>query len=156
MKTTYIIPLITAAAAQQLCKQYEAFSSDGYIVNNNLWGKDAGTGSQCTYIDSISSKGVAWHTTWTWSGDASVKSYANSGLDFDPVLVSDISSIQSTAEWSYDNTEINANVAYDLFTAADSNHETSSGDFELMIWCVIMSNLLFLQSLPLLTSTRLY
>ncbi|KAJ5270161.1 endoglucanase-1 [Penicillium chrysogenum] len=134
MKTTYIIPLITAAAAQQLCKQYEAFSSDGYIVNNNLWGKDAGTGSQCTYIDSISSKGVAWHTTWTWSGDASVKSYANSGLVFDPVLVSDISSIQSAAEWSYDNTEINANVAYDLFTAADSNHETSSGDFELMIW----------------------
>ncbi|KAL4918399.1 concanavalin A-like lectin/glucanase domain-containing protein [Aspergillus aurantiobrunneus] len=134
MKTTYLIPLITAAAAQELCGQFESSSTDGYIVNNNLWGQDSGTGSQCTTIDSVSSSGVAWHTTWTWEGEMSVKSYANAGLEFDPVLVSEISSIQSAAEWSYDNTEIDANVAYDLFTAADPEHEKSSGDYELMIW----------------------
>ncbi|KAL4918117.1 concanavalin A-like lectin/glucanase domain-containing protein [Aspergillus aurantiobrunneus] len=134
MKTMHMIPLITAASAQQLCQQYGVYSSNGYIVNNNLWGMNAGAGSQCTFVDNISASGVAWHTTWAWSGDESVKSYANSGLEFDPVLVSDISSIPSTAEWSYNNTDINADVAYDIFTAADPNHETSSGDYELMIW----------------------
>ncbi|KAL2823443.1 concanavalin A-like lectin/glucanase domain-containing protein [Aspergillus cavernicola] len=135
MKTIHILPLLAAAAtAQELCDQYGYYSSDGYTVNNNMWGMDAGTGSQCTYIDSISSDGLAWHTTWNWSGDMSVKSYPNSGLEFDKRLVSNISSIPTTAEWSYDNTDINADVAYDLFTAADINHETSSGDYELMIW----------------------
>ncbi|KAL2789054.1 concanavalin A-like lectin/glucanase domain-containing protein [Aspergillus keveii] len=134
MKAVSLIPLITYAAAQQLCEQYGVVSSNGYIVNNNMWGQDSGTGTQCTTVDSISSDGVAWHTTWTWSGDMTVKSYPNSGLVFDPVLVRDISSIQTMAEWGYDNAEINADVAYDLFTAADSSHETSSGDYELMIW----------------------
>ena len=32
------------------------------------------------------------------------------------------------------NQNIRANVAYDLFTAANSGHGTSSGDYELMIW----------------------
>lgn len=134
MKPIHILLPITAAVAQELCEQYGVVSSDGYIVNNNMWGQDSGTGSQCTTVKSISSSGVQWHTTWTWSGEGSVKSYPNSGLTFDPVLVSGISSIQSTAEWSYDNTDIDADVAYDLFTAADKSHETSSGDYELMIW----------------------
>lgn len=134
MKPIHILLPITAAVAQELCEQYGVVSSDGYIVNNNMWGQDSGTGSQCTTVESISSSGVQWHTTWTWSGEGSVKSYPNSGLTFDPVLVSGIGSIPSTAEWSYDNTDIDADVAYDLFTAADQSHETSSGDYELMIW----------------------
>jgi len=39
--------------------------------------------------------------------------------------------------WRYDgNTTYNmrANVAYDLFTAADPEHVNSGGDYELMIW----------------------
>ncbi|KAI9368168.1 concanavalin A-like lectin/glucanase domain-containing protein [Aspergillus egyptiacus] len=143
MKSFAILPLIAAAAAaQELCGQYEAHASDGYIVNNNMWGQHQGTGSQCTYIDSISGAGVAWHTTWTWSGgETSVKSYPYSGRQIDPVLVSSVSSIPSTTEWSYDNTNINANVAYDLFTAADRNHETSGGDYELMIWLARYGNI---------------
>lgn len=138
MKPIHLLLPITAALAQELCEQYGVQTGGGYIVNNNLWGQDSGTGSQCTTVDSISGSGVEWHTTWTWSGgEDSVKSYANSGLQFDPVLVRDTSSMQSTADWSYDNTEITANVAYDLFTAADKNHELSSGDYELMIWWVV-------------------
>lgn len=135
MKPIHILLPIAAAFAQEICEQYGTVSDGGYIVNNNLWGQDSGQGNQCTTVDSISGDGVAWHTTWTWSGgDNAVKSYANSGLILDPVLVSDTSSIPSTAQWSYDNTDITANVAYDLFTAADQNHETYSGDYELMIW----------------------
>ncbi|KAL5344138.1 concanavalin A-like lectin/glucanase domain-containing protein [Aspergillus crustosus] len=134
MKPIHLTPLLALASAQQICEQYGVVSEGGYIVNNNAWGQDSGTGSQCTTVDSISSSGVSWSTTWNWAGEMSVKSYPNSGLQFDPVLVSDVQSIQSSAEWSYDNTDINADVAYDLFTAADSSHVTSSGDYELMIW----------------------
>jgi xyloglucan-specific endo-beta-1,4-glucanase len=124
-----------ALAATQLCDQYGSQTSGAYSVSNNNWGKDAGTGSQCTTVNSIGSNGVSWSTKWTWSGGQNnVKSYANSGRTFTKKLVSQVSSIPSSVSWSYDNTNIRADVAYDLFTAADINHVTYSGDYELMIW----------------------
>lgn len=141
MRTFAIISsLAAAAAAQQICDQYGTAVGGPYIVNNNLWGMDAGTGSQCTTVNSLSDSGAQWSTTWTWDGGQdNVKSYANSGLNsFDKKLVSEVSTIPTSAQWSYDNTNIRANVAYDLFTAADVNHETSSGDYELMIWYVLI------------------
>ncbi|KAL3480406.1 endoglucanase I precursor [Aspergillus californicus] len=134
--TTTLLLLLPLTTAQTLCDQYANYESAGYIVNNNMWGQDSGTGSQCTYIDSIASSGVSWHTTWQWSGgETSVKSYPNAGVVIgDPRLISEISSIPTTADWSYDNSDIKADVAYDLFSAADSGHVTSSGDYELMVW----------------------
>lgn len=136
MKTTLILALAAAAAsAQELCEQYGVYSKDKYIVNNNMWGKDSGTGSQCTTVDGISDTGVSWHTKWSWSGgEGEVKTYPNSGVELDVKLVSELTSIKTSAKWEYDNSDINADVAYDLFTAADKNHETSGGDYELMIW----------------------
>ncbi|KAK2763057.1 Endoglucanase-1 [Arachnomyces sp. PD_36] len=138
MKTFAIISSLAAAvAAQEICEQYGTATGGPYIVNNNLWGKDSATnGSQCTNVVSLSDSGAQWSTTWTWEGgDDDVKSYANSGLaSFEKKLVNDVSTIETSVEWSYDNTDIRANVAYDLFTAADVNHETSSGDYELMLW----------------------
>ncbi|GFF27405.1 endoglucanase-1 [Aspergillus udagawae] len=136
MKTFAIFgALFSSALAQTLCNQYGTYSNGRYTVNNNLWGQGSGSGSQCTYVDSISNSGVAWHTTWTWSGgDNQVKSYANSQVALTKKHVSQIGSIPTTVQWSYDNTNIRADVAYDLFTAADINHVTYSGDYELMIW----------------------
>ncbi|KAE8366537.1 concanavalin A-like lectin/glucanase domain-containing protein [Aspergillus caelatus] len=137
MKLALVLATLTATAFSQkeLCAQYDSVSSPPYTVNNNLWGKDSGTGSQCVYIDSLSSSGAAWHTTWTWNGgQGSVKSYSNSGVNFEKKLVSDVHSIRTDVDWKQDNTNVNADVAYDLFTAADKNHVTSSGDYELMIW----------------------
>ncbi|KAI8623315.1 concanavalin A-like lectin/glucanase domain-containing protein [Xylariaceae sp. FL1651] len=125
------------AAAQSLCDQYGYTANGGYEVNNNMWGKDSGQGSQCTYIDSISGSGVSWHVQWQWSGGQNnVKSYPNSGRQLSPKkLVSQIGSIPTSVSWNYDNTNnLRADVAYDLFTASDPNHSTSSGDYELMIW----------------------
>jgi len=135
--TSLLIALASAALAQQqtLCGQYDSYSSGSYSVNNNLWGESSGSGSQCTYVDSISGSGVAWHTTWTWSGaDNQVKSYANSQVALTKKYVSQLSSVPTTVQWSYDNSNINADVSYDIFTAADINHVTYSGDYELMIW----------------------
>ncbi|ODM14829.1 Endoglucanase A [Aspergillus cristatus] len=125
----------TGLGQKELCAQYDTVSSPPYTVNNNLWGKDQGTGSQCVYVDSISSSGAAWHTKWTWNGgNGQVKSYSNSGVSLEKKLVSDIRNIHTDVKWEQDNTNVNADVAYDLFTAADKNHVTSSGDYELMIW----------------------
>lgn len=130
------LALTAAAQVSTLCGQYSSYTSGAYTVNNNLWGQGSGSGSQCTYVDWVSGSSVAWHTSWTWSGgSSSVKSYANSQLSFRKQLVSGIHSIPTTVDWRYDNTNINADVAYDLFTAADINHVTYSGDYELMIWC---------------------
>lgn len=143
MKAIQILALAATVAAQKLCDQYGIAEGDTYTVNNNMWGMDSGTGSQCTVVDSFSGDSVAWHCTWNWSGgDNSVKSFPNSGLKLDnnKKLVSDISSIPSSAQWSYDNQDINADVAYDLFTAANKDHVTYNGDFELMIWFVFILN----------------
>ncbi|KAH8807312.1 putative endoglucanase [Xylogone sp. PMI_703] len=137
MKVLAVLPFLSSAvvAQQSICQQYGTYTSGQYTVNNNLWGQASGSGSQCTYVDSISSSGVAWHTTWSWSGGTNqVKSYANSQVALTKKHVSDVSSIPTSVSWTYDNTNINADVAYDLFTAANINHVTYSGDYELMIW----------------------
>nr|AAM77715.1 endoglucanase [Aspergillus luchuensis] len=138
MKAFHLLAALSGAAVAQqaqLCDQYATYTGGVYTINNNLWGKDAGSGSQCTTVNSASSAGTSWSTKWNWSGgENSVKSYANSGLSFNKKLVSQISHIPTAARWSYDNTCIRRGRAYDLFTAADINHVTWSGDYELMIW----------------------
>lgn len=140
-------PLTALDKRQQatLCEQYGYWSGNGYEVNNNNWGKDsASSGSQCTWVDSSSSGGVSWHTTWTWQGgENNVKSFANCGLQVPQGrTISSINNLQTSISWSYSNTNIRANVAYDLFTAADPNHDHSSGDYELMIWFVLRHSFL--------------
>ena len=68
-----------------------------------------------------------------------MKSYAYAGRKFTRKIVSNIGSLPTTTNWSYSNTNIRANVAYDIFTSTDPNHANSSGDYELMIWYVLPS-----------------
>ncbi|VUC27037.1 unnamed protein product [Clonostachys rosea] len=131
-----------AVVAQTLCGQYSSNTQGGYIFNNKMWGMGSGSGSQCTYVDKVWSEGVAWHTDWTWSGgDNNVKSYPYSGRELcTKRIVSSIKSISSGADWDYSGRNLRANAAYDIFTAADPNHVTSSGDYHdlvrpgLLIW----------------------
>jgi len=136
---TSATPLASLSPRQQatLCERYGYWSGNGYEMNNNNWGRDAATsGSQCTYVDGSSGNGIQWHTTWTWSGgENNVKSYPYSGkLVTKGRKIASIGSMQTSVTWSYSTTNIRANVAYDIFTAADPNHVNSSGDYELMIW----------------------
>lgn len=128
----------TSSAQQTLCSQYAYWSGNGYDLNNNLWGQSAASsGSQCTYLDGSSSNGVSWSTSWNWQGgENNVKSYVYSGRQMQTGrLISSISGMPTSASWSYSTTNgVRANVAYDLFTASNPNHSTSSGDYELMIW----------------------
>ncbi|KAJ2970028.1 hypothetical protein NUW58_g9821 [Xylaria curta] len=111
----FLIPfsaVLSLAWAQDLCGQYSYYSANGYYFNNNAWGQGSGSGSQCTHVDKLLNPGVAWHTDWNCQ----------------------IGSIPTKAEWRYLGNNIRANIAYDLFTAADPNHDTSFGDYELMVW----------------------
>nr|7EE2_A Chain A, glycoside hydrolase family 12 beta-1,3-1,4-glucanase [Chaetomium sp.]7EEE_A Chain A, glycoside hydrolase family 12 beta-1,3-1,4-glucanase [Chaetomium sp.]7EEJ_A Chain A, glycoside hydrolase family 12 beta-1,3-1,4-glucanase [Chaetomium sp.] len=120
-----------------LCEQYGYWSGNGYEINNNLWGRDSATsGWQCSYLDGSSDSGIQWHTTWEWQGGQhDVKSYVYSGKQFPRgQRITSINSMQTSVSWYYDTTNVRANVAYDIFTAADPNHVNSSGDYELMIW----------------------
>ncbi|KAK6865251.1 glycoside hydrolase family 12 protein [Apiospora arundinis] len=130
--------LASMGAAQQasLCDQYGYHASSGYYFNNNMWGKNSGSGSGCTYVDYANSNSVGFHVNWQWSGgDNNVKAYPYAGRTLSSKrTVASIGSIQSSASWQYSGNNLRANVAYDLFTAADPNHDTSSGDYELMIW----------------------
>lgn len=132
---------VASAAVATLSAQYATYTGSGtpYTVNNNLWGSSYANsgGSQVTTINSVSNSGVSWSTKWNWQGDNNqVKSYANSQVSFTKKLVSNINSIQTSVQWSSSSSNVNADVSYDLFTAADVNHVTYSGDYELMIWFV--------------------
>ncbi|KAI3332669.1 endoglucanase [Ustulina deusta] len=131
-----ISAFLSLAWAQDLCDQYSYYSANGYYFNNNAWGQSAGSGSQCTHVDLLLNPGVQWHTTWNWSGGQNnVKSFPYSGRQLSTKkLVSSIGSMPTKAEWRYLGDNLRADIAYDLFTAADPNHDSSSGDYELMVW----------------------
>jgi len=111
--------------------------NSGYECLNNLWGDTTATsGQQCTYVDGGTSSGVKFRSTWTWVGAPNnVKSYIYCGRQFPKGrLISSIPSMKTAVTWSYSTLDLRANVAYDVFTAADANHANSGGDYELMIW----------------------
>lgn len=134
--TLFAVALSPLAFAQSLCDQYSYYSANGYEFNNNMWGRNSGQGSQCTYISFTSSSNVGWRVNWNWANNENnVKSYPYSGRQLPQKrLISQISSLPTSTSWSYSGNNIRANVAYDLFTSTDPNHANSSGDYELMIW----------------------
>ncbi|KAL7793685.1 endo-1,4-beta-glucanase [Trichoderma ceciliae] len=136
MKFLQIFPVILPVAlAQTTCEQYGQFFGNQYSISNNLWGQNAGTGFGCITQVSLGSS-AAWHADWQWSGGQNnVKSYPNVQISIPTKrIVNSIGSMPTTARWNYTGSSLRANVAYDLFTAANPNHVTYSGDYELMIW----------------------
>lgn len=138
MKSVSLLAFVGLAAAVEslLCEQYGQAESNGYYANNNKWGANLGSGSQCLSVDQMTTGGVSWSVDWTWSGnDDMTKAYPYAGRTLtDKKLVSAITSIPSRADWGYSGEAIRANVAYDMFTSADAAHDTSSGDYEVMVW----------------------
>lgn len=114
--SAFIIPALVAAlasaspaptpvekrAATSICGQWDTVETGTYTVYQDLWNEDAGTGSQCTTVDSLTDSTLAWSTSWSWTGGTSdVKSYANVVTKTDAsVQLSGISSIPSVWDWS--------------------------------------------------------
>jgi xyloglucan-specific endo-beta-1,4-glucanase len=88
--------------AAEICEQYGTTKAGDFTVFNNLWNlaKDPNA-KQCTGVDSSNGNTIAWHTKYSWGGEAKneVKSFANAGLNFTPKVLSTVSSIKSAWEW---------------------------------------------------------
>lgn len=85
----------------QQCGSYYEWDDSPYTIYHNNWGSSYATsGSQCTSVDSVSSAGAVWSTSWTWvGGSSSVKSYSNAALMSVNKQLSAVSSIPSTWDW---------------------------------------------------------
>ena len=127
---------VSSRALVTLCDQYAYHKDHGYEFNNNMWNRGAASsGWQCTHYHGPSASGVSWFADWEWWGnDQAVKSYPYANRVFNRRLVSQINSLPTKALWSYDRTDIRANVAYDIFTHSNINAGSSHGEYELMIW----------------------
>ncbi|GAB1730902.1 hypothetical protein NU195Hw_g2000t1 [Hortaea werneckii] len=97
------------------CSQYGENTVGNYIVYNDLWGQDNGSGSQCSWSDNKND----------------VKSYSNAVVDTDSVQLSSINSMKSSWNWKYTGDSLTADVAYDMFTSSSAD---GSEEFEVMVW----------------------
>lgn len=149
--TTAVVHAQTAPAqtlaSEPRCGAFDDVVEARYWVNNNLWGQDSGSGTQCVQVTSTGADPLAWSTNWNWTGQSNgVKSFASSVLGWNwgvkipdtglPVQLSANRSLPTT--WDYRITlegEGTMNVAYDLWL-----HEIPDPTFadnptdEIMIW----------------------
>ena len=102
---------ILSDRATQQCGQYQSQVQGAYTLSTNGWGWTAGTGSQCSEINSVSGNTIAWDTTYSWSGGpTSVKSYTNIQANtYTRKQLSAYTSLPTTWKWSYTGTNLSAN-----------------------------------------------
>lgn len=136
------------SAANAVDRQCEAFAEipmGRYWVNNNLWGQDAGSGTQCVEDTYRNGEAIGWRTDWDWTGEPyQVKSYASAVLGWHwgwksddtglPVRLSSGTPVPSAWDYSV-STDGTAAVNYDLWL-----HDVAAPDWaddpvdEVMIW----------------------
>lgn len=76
--------------------------------------------------------------SWTWKGGNAIKSYPNVVVNSaEDLTIGSISSMQSTWDWEYSGSNLNLDVAYDIFTSS-----TAGGDneYEVMVWLSSMGS----------------
>uniref|UniRef100_A0A0W0FVV1 Putative endocellulase n=1 Tax=Moniliophthora roreri TaxID=221103 RepID=A0A0W0FVV1_MONRR len=106
----------------------------------NLWGRQAGVGSQNSTLIRADGNIVSWSTKYTWqNGPNSVKSYANAESTVAKgVQLQDVVSAPTTWSWNYESQSegIRADVAYDIWTGVPPTGTPASANssFEIMIW----------------------
>lgn len=139
--TTALLTSVLAAIATSsplvrradMCGDWDSVVSGDYTLYNNLWGKGSATsGSQCTTLDGKSGDTIKWHSTWSWAGGkTSIKSFPNVVAKTQAVQVSKVKSMPSKWTWSYEGSDLVADVAYDVFTSATAGGAEA---YEMMVW----------------------
>jgi xyloglucan-specific endo-beta-1,4-glucanase len=95
-------PRNTQAADSTECGQWDLITTGSFTLYQDLWNEYAGSGSQCTAVDSLSNDGntLSWHTQWSWDGGPTTpKSYANAVGNLTSKPLSQLSSISTN--WCY-------------------------------------------------------
>ncbi|MEU4158111.1 cellulose binding domain-containing protein [Actinoplanes sp. NPDC026670] len=138
----------TSATGPEDCTDFAALVRGKFWVNNNVWGKADGTGSQCVWENGLSGDNLSWGTRWTWAGDnTKVKSYASAVLGWHwgwkvptgtglPVQLSAGKAV--TTNWNFQVTQTTGNVmnvAYDLWLHDIANPDWQNNPTdEVMVW----------------------
>lgn len=138
---------VSASKGAENCTDYAALIRGKYWVNNNVWGRADGAGSQCVWENGLNGDNLSWGTSWTWAGDTTkVKSYASAVLGWHwgwkttgtglPIQLSAGKAVNTS--WNFTVTQKTSNimnVSYDLWF-----HSVSSPDWpdqptdEVMVW----------------------
>jgi len=130
--TALAAPAALAERATTFCGQFDLTTISPYTIFNNLWGEASATsGSQCTTVTGVTNGKLVWSTSWTWAGgQGDVKSYANAQITSNKVL-STITTIPTTWDWTITGSSIVADVSYDTFLSTSAN---GAAEYEVMIW----------------------
>ncbi|MFI1989936.1 cellulose binding domain-containing protein [Actinoplanes sp. NPDC020271] len=145
--TTTATPAATVSKGAENCTDYAALIRGKYWVNNNVWGRADGTGSQCVWENGLNGDNLSWGTNWTWAGDTTkVKAYASAVLGWHwgwkttgtglPVQLSAGKKVQTS--WNFTVTQKTSNimnVSYDLWFHTKSNPDWPDQPAdEVMVW----------------------
>lgn len=139
---------VQAAPAQAAgtCDHFAAIDRGKYWINNNVWGRDSGSGWQCIWDNWQSGNDIGWGTSYGWSGTSyTVKSYSAAILGWHwgwrrsgtglPVQLSANRSVNTGWNYSVRHSGGAMNVAYDLWLHSMSNPSYNNNPTdEVMIW----------------------
>ncbi|MEU6257507.1 endo-1,4-beta-glucanase [Streptomyces sp. NPDC047043] len=146
------VTVAQAGETDKKCTAFDTITLGKYYVNNNLWGQDKATGSQCVWDDSQSGSTISWGTNYSWANnskgtDADVKSYASTVLGWHwgwkvdkattglPLRVGDRKKVTTTWDFSLPSDPGTMNVSYDLWLHAKNNADWQDQPTdEIMIW----------------------
>jgi hypothetical protein len=146
------VTVAQAGETSKKCGAYDTVTLGKYYVNNNLWGQDKATGSQCVWDNSRAGSTISWGTSFSWANnskgtDADVKSYASTVLGWHwgwkadkaatglPIRVGDRKPVKTTWDFTLSSKPGTLDVAYDLWL-----HSKNTADWqdqptdEIMIW----------------------
>ncbi|MHB9858707.1 GH12 family glycosyl hydrolase domain-containing protein [Streptomyces sp. YIM S03343] len=142
----------SSGEASKKCTAFDTVTLGKYYVNNNLWGQDKGTGSQCVWGATGSGSTVSWGTSYSWANnskgtDADVKSYGSTVLGWHwgwktskaatglPLRVGDRKPVRTSWAFGLSSNPGTVDVAYDLWLHAknDADWQDKPTD-EIMIW----------------------
>lgn len=131
---------------QRCCNKGDSITMGKYWLNNNLWGADTGSGSQCLWDTSLDGSTIAWGTSWDWTGQAdSVKSYDCAVLGWHwgwklphtglPIQLSANRPVHTSWSFNLQQTTLGGiNVSYDLWLSTDPHLGDGFATDEIMIW----------------------
>ncbi|HEX8344455.1 MAG TPA: hypothetical protein VF657_06875 [Actinoplanes sp.] len=136
----------TPAQAASTCTAYDAITQGKYWINNNLWGRNSGSGWQCMWNSYTSGNTIGWGTNYSWSGQSnSVKSYTSSVLGWHwgwrnsntglPTQLSANRNVNTGWNFSVRHTGGAMNVSYDMWlhTIPNPTYANNPTD-EIMVW----------------------
>ncbi|WP_406441999.1 endo-1,4-beta-glucanase [Streptomyces sp. NBC_01613] len=146
------VTVAQAGEAGRKCTAFDTITLGKYYVNNNLWGQDKATGSQCVWDNSRSGSTISWGTNYSWANnskgtDSDVKSYASTVLGWHwgwkvdkastglPIRVGDRKPVRTTWDFTLPSTPGTMNVSYDLWLHAKNTADWQDQPTdEVMIW----------------------